>query len=124
MADCTKTVDFLREWKRLCDTHFSCKKCPMAQINTPKSAYTCRGCIFDKVEDAIAIVQRWSDEHPVWTWERELMELLPNADWFAVISNKCPGHFFGAEAPKKPLVGRCEINCRDCWNGEYKEPKT
>ena len=121
MADCKKTVDFLREWQRMCNTHLSCEKCHMAQINIGESAYTCRGFILEKVDDAIAIVQKWSDEHPVMTWEGKLREMLPGAKEEALETIKhsfCQSDIFGFGGD-----GNCTKaeQSKACWNGEYKE---
>lgn len=115
MADCKKTVEFLREWSRMCDAHEECATCP---LDEPTSGRGCDVCNIP--DDAIAIVQKWSDEHPVMTWAGKLRELLPN--FTGMPHNYCPSLFFGNHAPSG--CGDCnDIACVDCWNGEYKEPK-
>lgn len=114
MADCTKTVEFLREWSRMCDAHEECATCP---LDEPTSGRGCDVCNIP--DDAIAIVQKWSDEHPVMTWAGKLKELLPNADIGSIIESGCPHEYFGSVAPIPS--GDCTVLCADCWNGEYKE---
>lgn len=55
--DCAKTLDFAHESKRLCDSSPCCSECPMDGMN----------CLYSGLwvnEKNIAIVQKWSDEHP------------------------------------------------------------
>lgn len=65
--DCSKTIDFLSELKRLCDTRDECvanaankEDCPMFGICKLTHSKTCA----KDAEKAIEIVQKWSDEHP------------------------------------------------------------
>lgn len=53
--DCNKTLDFSHEYKRMCHCFDRCEGCP---LNTwcPEMS--------DITEEHIAIVQKWSDEHP------------------------------------------------------------
>ena len=52
--DCNKTLDFSHEYNRLCHS-FDCEECPM---------HTRCADVSDITEEHIAIVQKWSDEHP------------------------------------------------------------
>lgn len=121
MADCAKTVDFLREWYRMCGA-LACADCP---ANSQSNGHDC-SCPTLKIkypEDAIAIVQKWSDEHPVITWESKLKELLPNVDISKIIGTCCPYNLLGGEAPNMETCrssGKYE-DCVNCWQGEYKE---
>lgn len=54
--DCNKTLDFSHEYNRLCHCYSCCsKECPL-----------CTRCpdMGDITAEHIAIVQKWSDEHP------------------------------------------------------------
>ena len=56
--DCTKTLDFIHEYYRLCGLHPSgCDNdCPLCGMDN---------CHLDSFnEDKIALLQKWSDEHP------------------------------------------------------------
>ena len=56
--DCTKTLDFVHEFMRLHDEQDSCcSECPMDGNNCLYSGL----CVNEK---SIAILQKWSDEHP------------------------------------------------------------
>ena len=51
--DCSKTIDYAHEFTRMCDD--GCGVCPLYKA----------GCGLKKLtEETIAIVQKWSDEHP------------------------------------------------------------
>lgn len=56
--DCSKTVDYAHEFTRMCDA--GCGACPLHRTELHKG-----GCGLKKLtEETIAIVQKWSDEHP------------------------------------------------------------
>lgn len=118
MADCTKTVEFIRELVRLCDSNSLCSGCPLH--NEQES---CEGTPSEYLsEDAISIVQKWSDEHPVMTWAGKLRELLPHAPIGQIMDEYCPYQIFGDHAPyKEDCEAEGPANCLDCWSGEYKE---
>lgn len=120
MADCTKTVDFIRELVRMCDSNDACSSC---HLHDAKHG-TCRRTPAESLsEDTIAIVQKWSDEHPVMTWEGKLKELLPNVDMSKIVATCCPYNLLGGEAPNMETCrssGDYE-DCVNCWHGEYKE---
>ena len=56
--DCTKALDLIHEYRRLCDSHpAGCDNdCPLCGMDY------CNLYSFD--EDKIALLQKWSDEHP------------------------------------------------------------
>ena len=58
--DCEKTRDCIHEYHRLCDSHpAGCESdCPFIGIEE-----SCGFDIFES-EDKIALLQKWSDEHP------------------------------------------------------------
>lgn len=58
--DCTKTRDCIHEYHRLCDSHpAGCDNdCPLIGADE-----ICGFDIFES-EDVIALLQKWSDEHP------------------------------------------------------------
>lgn len=80
--DCSKTINFLSELKRLCDSRDVCvayainkERCPMFRLcKLPHSKI----CAKD-AEKAIEIVQKWSDEHPKKTYAQDFFEKFPKA---------------------------------------------
>lgn len=80
--DCSKTINFLSELKRLCDSRADCKadaankeQCPMFEVcdRLPTEI-----CVEDAIK-AIKIVQKWSDEHPKKTYAQDFFEKFPKA---------------------------------------------
>jgi Lar family restriction alleviation protein len=61
MADCNKTVDYLREHNRMCSNYILCDEgCPIfAELEK-----SCDSAEHEATEEVIKIVQRWSDENP------------------------------------------------------------
>lgn len=53
--DCNKTLDFSHEYGRMCHCFPDCKECPL-HTRCPETS--------DITAEHIAIVQKWSDEHP------------------------------------------------------------
>lgn len=118
MADCTKTVEFIREWKRMCLSNQKCKDCDAFLPIDGICRFNIKECNPELLEATARIVQKWSDEHPEMTWAGKLRELIPGADIETIIDLTCPKHYFGDRAP---LCTTDAIECEDCWNGEYKE---
>lgn len=118
MADCSKTAEFVREMVRMCQSFEVCGDgCQLYKAET--QALRCAPNEYLD-EGAIAIVQKWSDEHPVMTWESKLKELLPNVDMGKIIGTCCPYNLLGGKAPNMETC-RSALECIYCWNGEYKE---
>lgn len=62
--DCSDTITFLREYRRMCNNHFFCHKgCQIDQLRS-KYNLSCVVCLEEHPEEAVALVQKWSDEHP------------------------------------------------------------
>lgn len=120
MADCTKTVEFLREWGRMCGNG-NCQECPIWREKA--IAIPCVNYIQNHQAEVLTIVQKWSDEHPVMTWMSKLVEKFPNAEKISMITGACPGWVFGTgpNMHRTGCDGRRERRCEECWNGEYKE---
>lgn len=118
MADCGKTVDFLKERKRLCDS-YKCKMCPVRQFF--KIPDVCPLFEDDLCEEKlIDFVQQWSDEHPEpkpKTYADDFFEKFPKASRYT------------RNGITVPTVQRCFVyeiecergDCAKCWNEPYKE---
>ena len=80
--DCSKTIDFFAEAKRLCDSRTACEadaankeRCPVFEVCYRQLTKIC-------AEDAIKAVenlQKWSDEHPKKTYAQDFFEKFPKA---------------------------------------------
>lgn len=105
--DCSKTVNFLREYNRMCNSFndYSCNDCPMYKYNNGELRY-CENLIKEFPDRAIEIVQKWSDEHPQKTRLDDLKEKYPNYRFYE--NDQCPD--------RRPAVfGYCDA-CADCRN--------
>lgn len=103
--DCNKTINFMEECKRMCDAHERCKHCPLD--------YCCSGNTLwaKSTKQAIEIVQKWSDEHPLKTYAQDFFEKFPNAPRNSDgLPSICPIEVYGDS------VDKCCDRCIDCWN--------
>lgn len=118
MIDCSKTENYLAEKKRMTKItstgvcKITCANCPLSEKNNGKG----RLCVDYEMhypEKAIAIVQKWSDEHPQKTYLSESLKNHPN-----VMLNDdrtptfCPYRLglMGAD------YCRNDGDCVKCWN--------
>jgi hypothetical protein len=122
MIDCTKTENYFAEKARMTRAteseygicKINCKKCPLYPTNNWTSENL--SCVsFEKryPEKAIAIVQKWSDEHPQKTYLSEFLKNYPNAP---LVHDGTP------EICLRKLLGLTDIKtcrvggCVECWN--------
>lgn len=127
MIDCTKTENYFAEKKRMTIAtklsakwgicKLSCKECPLFITNNGIGD-SCTNLEIHDSEKAIAIVQKWSDEHPQKTYLTELLEHFPNValDEYGVPQGICP-HQLGLVSNKD----KCNGNCAKCWNYPIEE---
>lgn len=125
MADCNKTVDFLRTLSRFCAGRrcSDCALCP--NIDGEREKESCIAMVGDigvaYAETIIPPLQRWADAHPVETWLERLQRALPECDLTYIIRPLCPGSFFAA-APGRhncPYDGSPQRpDCSACWELE------
>ena len=118
--DCNKTINFLHELKRLCDSRDGCvanadnkERCPMFGICEDALTRICA----EDVETAIETVQKWSDEHPKKTYAQDFFEKFPDAPKDEAVKGKCPWAcrigIYGGGCPKIDPEIDC---CYECWN--------
>lgn len=109
-------AEFLKEKERMCRSYNceSCAKCPLDDINNGFDM-TCDCLEAEKPEEFVAIVEKWSAEHPKKTRQSELLKMFPgikiNLDGVIDI-DPC---FFD-----KKIEHHCEKydSCDDCYK-EY-----
>ena len=113
--DCSKTINFLHELKRLCDSRTACsanatnkEQCPLFAFCDLLPSEIC-------AEKAVEIVQKWSDELPKKTYAQDFFERFPDAQRaFDGTPFACKKRIYGGECPKAGI-------CEDCWNEPMEE---
>lgn len=106
--------EYLEIKNRMCAIHEpNCCECPLIESG---SAY----CdVTDNLDKAIAIVQKWGEEHPVVTLMDKFFEVFPGAK-----KNKD-----GTPTIRPEALGydgscyRCQAECLKCWSQHYTEAK-
>ena len=104
-------LEFLKERRRMCDSHRWCKGCPLEDGK----------CVVSDVapdEDykrIIAAVERWSKEHPRKTKQSVFLEQYPEAkiDVNGVVG-LCPTYISAAHRDSDGECNCPEKMCRDC----------
>lgn len=121
MIDCSKTENYLAEKQRMTKKHkpnagayiceLDCLDCPLSHSNNGIGE-PCFGLETLYPEKVIAIVQKWSDEHPQKTYLSEFLKNYPNAPLGDDgTPDVCPDKL-GLTDIKKPCFG----DCVECWN--------
>ena len=129
MIDCNITKNYLREQARMTKSsdvgvcRISCNHCPLSRFNNDEEML-CTELELRHPEKAIAIVQKWSDEHPQRTYLSEFLKNYPNAQLKTVLLYSpriispeipkciCPYHLglMSSDDCRK------DHNCVKCWN--------
>lgn len=119
MADCTKTETFFEELNRLtkgCTIH--CRDCPLCESNNSTQEY-CFVFIMRHYNEAINIVQKWSDENPQMTLLEYLKKVFPNV---RIGDDRTPSMCPSDLGLEQEVF--CLYNCQKCWNRPYEEFKS
>ena len=125
--DCSKTIDFFAEAKRLCDSRAGL--CDSRTACTADAANKERCPLFDfceftyskiYIEDAKSAVenlQKWSNEHPKKTYAQDFFEKFPDAPRCKSANGRYPS------ACRKAIYdGKCPgVGCEECWNEPMEE---
>lgn len=128
MIDCTKTENYLAEKLRMTKRtrregcKIKCSECPLfSQNNGTSERMRCITFEMYHPEKAIAIVQKWSDEHPQKTYLSELLKNYPNAPLEdSGTPYFCP-YRLGLMSKYVCRKGRKDRNCVKCWNQPIEE---
>lgn len=110
--DCNNIINFFKEFKRMCDSH----------------GLSYEIFIEDNLEKAIAIVQKWSDDHPQKTLLEDFKEKYPNyctcSDGMPSICPKTLGYEEERYCKKNwEHEGKILVDCKECWNRPLEEVK-
>lgn len=96
--DCNKTKIFLEELDRMCryysitqnnEGEERCKNCPISIANNGRDV-SCTNFPTKYPQEAIEIVQKWSDEHPIKTRQSEFLKMFPEAAMSDDVIFICP----------------------------------
>lgn len=123
MIDCSRTENYLAEKQRMTKKHkpnageyiceLDCLDCPLSHSNNGIGE-PCFGLETHYPEKVIAIVQKWSYEHPQRTYLSELLEHFPNVKLRDDGTPKCLcPHQLGLKD-----IDDCRKyhTCVECWN--------
>lgn len=125
MIDCNITANYFAEKARLTKKHklnggtyickLNCAECPLNSLNNGTTDnMACSDFETCYPEKAIAIVQKWSDEHPQKTYLTELLKIFPNTP---LKDDGTPKGICLYELGATSL-DNCEVDnaCAKCWN--------
>lgn len=122
--DCSKTIDFFTEFKRLCDSRTACTTDEDNEEQCPLFAFCRRTLVMqsaEEVEEAVEILQKWSNEHPKKTYEQDFFEKFPkaqsNSDGTPFV---CKKRIYDG---MHPTFEDCDYTgtCKNCWNEPMEE---
>lgn len=126
--DCSKTINFFAEAKRLCDSRTGCTADVANKEQCPLFVFCKHPGITSGAEDvktAIETVQKWSDEHPKKTYVQDFFEKFPKAQ-----SNSdgtplfvCRKRIYDGVPPKSE---ECDYTgaCYRCWSEPMNDEET
>lgn len=126
--DCSKTINFFAEAKRLCDSRTGCtadaankEQCPLFVFC--KHPVITRGAEYAK--KLIENLQKWSNEHPEKTYAQDFFEKFPKAQSYSDGSPVICRKIIYGEI--RPPFENCYYTgaCYRCWNEPLndEEPK-
>lgn len=115
--DCSVTENYLREKARMTTNCEDCNNCPISFENNGEEINCCE-FEAEHPSETIAIIQKWSDEHPVMTNKEKFVQIMKDVFGVDIVINKgdCP--------PTLYCVEGCNEGCPEClkwWNEPYKE---
>nr|DAV57568.1 MAG TPA: hypothetical protein [Caudoviricetes sp.] len=121
MIDCSKTMNYFIEKLRMTKQQkdgvckLDCSDCPLSSSNNG-TGISCSHFETGYPEKAIAIVQKWSDEHPQKTYLSEFLKAYPNTllNDAGLPKNVCLYNLGLTDC-------RNDRNCVDCWNQPIEE---
>lgn len=123
MIDCNITKNYFAEKRRMIKKHkyvcgLNCADCPLNWSKNGKDV-SCKNFEGFYPEQAILIIQKWSDENPEKTYLTELLKIFPNTP---LNDDGTPKgiclHELGATS-----LDNCEVDnaCVKCWNQPIKD---
>lgn len=112
-------MEFLKEYGRMCKLYdLDCSECPFCEFRRKYDVQVCRINMIEHPEEAVDIVQKWAEEHPVKTMLQDFFEKHPKA------ARRPEGDPIGCvvtlgyRTGNEGCFGNC---CFDCWNRPLEE---
>ena len=107
-------VKFIKERLRMCKGYKNCVECSLC-YNKTRVDMDCNTYIHEYPEQAVAIIEKWSQEHPRKTMLQDFLEKYPKArlEKNGTPKDVCPKNLGYCEGIY------CEINkldCVACWS--------
>lgn len=113
-------VKFIKERMRMCKSNGDCRSCELYDFKN-NADMDCDTYIDEYPEQAVAIVEKWSQEHPRKTFLSDFLEKYPNAKLLknGTPENICPEDLGYCDKVDecKPLTDDCAV----CWNRPLEE---
>lgn len=124
MIDCSKTENYFAEKRRMTEKRklnggayickLDCANCPLNSLNNgTNDKISCSDFEALYPEKAIAIVQKWSDEHPRKTYLSEFLKNYPNAP---LEDDGAPEICLSSLGLTNYNGCKNGITCLECWN--------
>lgn len=99
-------VKFLKEYERMCKSYgYDCGKCG---IDKMRNGDGCTSIIHAHPEEAVSIVEKWSDKHPAKTRQSKFLNVFPDVEICDGTIHICP------EIIDKAYKCKGTANCNDC----------
>lgn len=112
--DCSKTMNFLSEWGRMCkENQPKCSGCPLSYY-TNDADEVC--LVYPKLypSEAVEIVQKWSNEHQQKTYAEDFFEKFPNAP---KEDDGTPKQYWcDIYGTADKCIMKENLDCAECWN--------
>lgn len=122
--DCTKTINFFSEAKRLCDSRTACSANEKNKERCPLFVFckcTIKTRSVEEITKAIENLQKWSDKRSKKTYMQDFFETFPKAQMDTDGSPfACRKKIYGGVRPNDKACDRREA-CKNCWNEPMEE---
>lgn len=124
--DCSKTEVFFKEWRRMCEHHTKNSTIGECLLRSESGCGQCYNvnaikiALSGRLKEIQAVVQEWSDQHPVKTRLSVFLEAFPNArvrfKGEEVRALTCAKDVFGGN-----IECREYQSCYECWKVPIEE---
>lgn len=113
-------VKFIKEKLRMCNNIKDCKDCGFSYLNNKTNKH-CETYVKEYPEEAVAIVEKWSQEHPRKTMLQDFLEKYPKARLRdnGTPKDVCPDTLGYCEEVLDCIIDKTD--CVACWNRPLEE---